>query len=212
MTTYTEIISALEKRYATKIFDTSKKVSDEDMKTILEAGRLSPSSFGFEPWKFIVITNPDIRTKMRAAGYDQTKLTDASHLVVVAYRTDADALVPELIARTAAAQGKKKEDLADFEKMATGAMSGKQGDARDSWLKAQTYIPLGIMTLTAALLGIDTCPMEGFDPKQINAILGLKEKNLCAATMLAVGYRGEDPYATKPKVRRSYDEVVETIG
>jgi nitroreductase len=211
MATHEEIILALQKRCAVKVFDPSKKVDDKDLKIILESGRLSPSSFGFEPWKFIVVTNPDVRAKLRTAGYDQTKITDASHLIVIAYRTDADTLVSELIVRTAAAQGKKKEDLADFEKMAVGATSSKQGDARENWLKSQAYIPLGIMIETAALLGIDTCPMEGFDPKQINTILNLKEKNLCAATMLAVGYRGNDPYAAMPKVRRSYDEVVEVI-
>jgi nitroreductase/dihydropteridine reductase len=207
-----EIISVLQKRAAIKVFDPSKKVDEGDLKVILETGRLSPSSFGFEPWKFIVVANPDIRAKMRAAGYNQTKITEASHLIVIAYRTDADTLVSELIARTASAQGKTKEDLADFEKMAIGAMGGKQGDTREAWLKAQTYIPFGIMIETAALLGIDTCPMEGFDPEQIDVILKLKENNLHAVTMLAVGYRGDDAYAAKPKVRRSYDEVVETIN
>jgi nitroreductase/dihydropteridine reductase len=211
MTTREEIISALEKRYAVKVFDPSKKVDEKDLKTILESGRLSPSSFGFEPWKFLVVADPELRKKMRAAGYDQTKITDALHLIVVAYRTDADALASELVARTAAAQGKKKEDMADFEKRAAGAIGSKQGDARMSWLKSQAYIPLGVMIETAALLGVDTCPMEGFDPEQINAILNLKEKNLSVAALLAVGYRGNDPYAALPKVRRPYDEVVETI-
>jgi nitroreductase len=207
-----EIISALEKRYAVKVFDPSKKVSDDDFSTILESGRLSPSSIGFEPWKFIVVVNPEVRAKLRAAGYDQTKITDASHLIVIAHRTDPDALVDELITRAAAAQGKEKSELAGLEKMATGAMSGMQGEARQQWFKSQTYIPLAIMMETAALLGVDTCPMEGFDAGQIDAILGLKEKHLSVATMLAVGYRGNDPYAMSPKVRRSHDEVIETIN
>jgi nitroreductase len=212
MTTREEIISALKKRYAVKTFDPSKKVSDSDLATILECGRLSPSSFGFEPWKFIDVANPGVRAKIRVAGYDQTKITDAPHLIVIAYRTDPDALVSELIARTAMAQGKKREDLAAFEKMAMGAMGGKQGGARETWLRSQTYIPLGIMVEAAALLGIDTCPMEGFDPEQVNAILNLKEKNLSVATMLAIGYRGNDPHVAMPKVRRSYDETIETIN
>lgn len=211
MTTHEEIISALKKRYAVKVFDPSKKVNDDDLATILESARLSPSSFGFEPWKFIVVANPDIRAKLRAAGYDQTNITDASHLIVIAQRTEPDALVDELITRAAAARGKEKSELAGFEKMVAGAMSSVQGEARDRWLKAQTYIPLGIMIETAALLGVDTCPMEGFDPEQVDVILGLKEKHLHAATMLAVGYRGNDPYATSPKVRRAHDEVIETI-
>ena len=148
---------------------------------------------------------------MRVAGYDQTKITDASHLIVVAYRTDADTLVSELIARTATAHGKSEEELGGLEKMVGGSIRGRQEGARDAWLKAQVYIPFGVMMLTAALLGVDTCPMKGFNPDQIDAILGLRKKNLRAATMLAVGYRGDDAYAAKPKVRRPYDEAVEVI-
>ena len=81
-----------------------------------------------------------------------------------------------------------------------------------AWIKTQSYIALGTMIETASLLDIDNCPMEGFDPKQINTILGLNEKNLSIATILAIGYRGDDVYASKPKVRRAYDEVVEIIN
>jgi nitroreductase len=211
MTIREEIISALEKRYAVKTFDPSKKVSDKDLRAILESGRLSPSSFGIEPWKFVVVTNSELRKKMRAAGYGQMKITDASHVIAVAYRTDADALVTELVGRTALAHGKTIEELDGLRKMVGGSVAGKQGDALESWLKAQTYIPLGIMILTAALLGIDSCPMEGFDPGQIDAILKLNEKNLRSATMFAVGYRGDDAHAALPKVRRSYDDAVITI-
>jgi len=80
-----------------------------------------------------------------------------------------------------------------------------------AWIKAQTYIALGMMIETASLLNIDNCPMEGFDPTQIDTILGLKEKNLATATILAIGYRGDDVYASKPKVRRAYDEAIEII-
>ena|ERR1035437_3260990 len=207
-----EIISALQKRYAVRTFDGSKKVSNEDLNTILESGRLSPSSFGFEPWKFIVVTNPEIREKMSVAGYGQTKITDASHLIVIAYRTDADKLASELVERTAITRDKTKEELSAFQKMAEGAINNRQGDAKEAWLKAQTYIPLGIMIETASILGIDNCPMEGFDSEQINTILGLKEKNLSVTTILAIGYRGDDAYVNMPKVRRSYNEVVETIS
>lgn len=207
-----EIISALEKRYAVKTFDGSKKVNDEDLKTILESGRLAPSSFGLEAWKFIVVTNPEIREKMSAAGYGQTKITDASALIVLTYRTDSDKLATELIDRTAAAHSKTKEELVELQKMVEGTLGSKQGNDKEVWLKAQTYIALGVMIETAALLDIDTCPMEGFNPEQINTILGLKEKNLSAATILAIGYRGDDAYATMPKVRRTYNEVVEIIS
>jgi nitroreductase len=206
-----EIIGALKKRYAVKTFDVSKKVSEDDLKTILESGRLSPSSLGLEPWKFIVVTNKEIREKIKAASHDQTKIADASHLIVIAYRTDAENLVSESIERTAKIQNKTKEELAPLRKMLDGAM-GMPEDIKKAWIKAQTYIPLGVMIETASLLGIDTCPMEGFDAFKINSILGLNDKNLSVATILTVGYRGNDVYATFPKVRRPYDEVVEMIN
>ncbi|MDR3519862.1 MAG: NAD(P)H-dependent oxidoreductase [Candidatus Pacebacteria bacterium] len=205
-----EIIEALNKRYAVKTFDKSKKVSEEDLKTILESGRLAPSSLGLEPWKFIVVKNEELRAKMRAASYDQTKVTDASYLIVVAYRTDSEKLVSEILERTAKIQNRTKEELAPLQQMLDGAMS-RQEPGKTSWIKAQGYIALGMMIETASLLNVDNCPMEGFDPAQIDTILGLKEKNLSTATILAIGYRGLDAYASKPKVRRSYDEVVEVV-
>lgn len=209
-----EIIKALNWRYATKTFDATKKVSDADLNAILESGRLSPSSFGIEPWKFIVVTNPEIRTKLRAASWDQTKVTDASHLVILARRTDVAVLSPELISRLAKNQGKNEADLAEYKGMIDGSIAHKSATpgAVEAWLSAQTYIALGIMTETAALLDIDTCPMEGFDPSQVNEILGLSAKNLSAVSMLAVGYRGDDAYAQAPKTRRPSTEVVEFLA
>ena len=207
-----QILSALHWRYAVKAFDSSKKVSDDDIHTILESARLSPSSIGLEPWKFIVVKNLELREKIKAAGYGQTKITEASHLIVIAHRTDADALPAELNDRTSKAQGKLEEDLAQLKGMSEGAVAGHSEPInRDGWLASQTYIPLGIMIETAALMGIDTGPMEGFNPQQVDEILGLKEKNLTSNSMLAIGYRGEDPYATLPKTRRSFEEVVEII-
>lgn len=208
-----EIIKALEWRYATKIFDPAKKVSDEDIHTILESARLAPSSTGIEPWKFIVVVNPEIRKKLRAVGYDQSKITDASHLVVIARRTDGDALPGELIERTAKIEGKAPEDLEGLRKMAEGAIGARSDEkVRGEYLARQSYIPLGIMVETASLLGVDNCPMEGFDPDQVASILGLGAKNLYPAAMVAFGYRGDDAHAKLPKVRRSFDEAVEFIA
>lgn len=207
------IIKSLNWRYAAKTFDPNKKITQEELNTILESGRLSPSSFGIEAWKFIVVENPEVRTKLRAASWDQTKVTDASHLIVIAYRTDGEKIAPELLERIAKIQDIDVSTLAGFKQMLEGAITNKKNDGSlESWIKAQAYIPFGIMAETAALLGIDTCPMEGFMPDQVDAILGLKEKNLHSVTMLAVGHRSaEDQAAQKPKVRRSFDEVVEFV-
>jgi nitroreductase len=208
-----EITKALQWRYAVKTFDTTKKVGDGDLNAILESGRLAPSTIGLEPWKFIVVNNPEVRAKLRAVGYDQTKITEASHLVVFAYRTDAENLAGELAARTAQAQGKTIEDLAGLAQMAAGAVAN-HADAgiRTAWLKAQAYIPLGMMIETAALLGVDAGPMEGFDNAQVDEILGLKAKNLASTSMLALGYRGDDAFAAFSKTRRAFDDVVEFIN
>lgn len=207
-----QIINALNWRYAVKTFNPEKKVSADDLQTILESGRLAPSSTGIEPWKFLVVENVELRKKIREVAYDQTKVTDASHLIVLTRRTDSENLVNELITRAAAIQGKTEEDLAGLRGIAQGGLDGlPTPEAKDAYIMSQVYIALGFMIETAALLGIDTCPMLGFDPNKTNEILNLGSKNLSATVLLAVGHRGEDPYAELPKVRRAYSEVVETI-
>ena len=211
METNKMIIDALTWRRAIGAFDTTKKVSEENLKTILESANLSASSYGLEAWKFIVVTNPEIRAKLRAVGYDQPKITDASHLVVIARRTDTNNLSSEATARLAQAQNKSVEELAGFKGMVDGAMSYKEeGQVRDAWIASQTYIALGSMMETASLLAVDNAPMEGFDAGQVNEILGLTGKNLSAVTMLALGYRDESAPLT-PKVRRNYDDVIEFV-
>ncbi len=207
-----ELQSALQWRYAVKIFDASKTVSEPDLHEILEAGRLSPSSYGVESWKFIVVKNPELRNKLRAVSFDQPKVTDAAYLIVIAYRTDGENMGRELAERVAKASGKAVEELHDLQDMVDGDVAGKkQKGTLDAWLKAQSYIPLGIMIETAALMNIDAGPMEGFDSDKVDELLGLREQNLHATTMLALGHRGSDPAAERPKVRRSFEEVVRFV-
>ena len=209
-TTGKDIIKAMNWRYAGKIFDATKIITDEELHTVLEAGRLSPSVFGLEPWQFILVNNKDTRKKLREASYGQPKVTDASHLVIIATRTDPTNVVDEHVKRTADSQGKTVEDLKGFNDMLLGALT-QHGDKAVNWLTRQSYIPLGIMIETAALLGIDSGPMEGFNADQVDEILGLKEKNLHATTILALGHRGDDPYLKVPKVRKSFEEAVTMI-
>jgi len=208
----TQIIKALEWRFAAKVFDSTRKVSDEDMRTILESARLSPSSNGFEPWHFIVVNDPVVRAKLREAGYDQPKITEASHLVVIAHKTNPELLVQERLERTARIQNQKTEELESYKMYLKTSIDKKVAEGTfDAWAKAQTYIIIGTMILTASLLRVDNGPMEGFDPEKFDQILGLKEKNLKSVTMIAFGYRGDDPLQKKPKIRREFDEVVEFI-
>jgi nitroreductase len=203
-----EITKALSWRYAVSAFDTTKKVSDADLQTILESARLAPSSFGLEAWKFIVVKNPEIRAKLRAAGYDQARFTEASDLIIIAQRTDTAVLVNELIARTAIAQSKTEAELQGFRDAVEGALARMTPDQALAWIKNQTYIPLGIMTETASLLNIDNAAMEGFDKTQADEILGLTAKGLTAVSAIAFGYRLSDGL---PKTRRAYNDVVEII-
>ncbi len=206
------IIDALAWRRAVKVFDTTKKVSDADLETILEAGRLAPSSIGTEAWKFIVVENPEVRAKLREAAYGQAQVTDASHLIVMTRRTDVENIAPELVARTAAANGKPESEFQGLSQMATGGVMGKpEGAVRDLWLAAQTYIPLGMMMTAASIIGVDNAAMEGFDNAKVDEILGLKDKHLASVTFMVLGYRGDDGYSKAPKVRRTIEEVVERV-
>lgn len=205
------ILDALNWRYAVKIFDPAKAVSDEDFRVILESGRLAPSSFGIESWQFLVVENPELRAKLRAVSYDQPKVTDATHIVVVAARTDVAALAGELIDRTVRIQGADVASLDGLKNMVAGYVAGLSPERALAYAREQTFIALGMMVETAALLGVDAGPMGGFDQAGVDALLGLKEKNLTACSMLAIGYRGDDEAAKRPKVRRAFDEVVEFV-
>lgn len=204
-----EILDAMNWRYAAQVFDQSKKVEEEDINTILESARLSPSPFGIEPWKFLVIKNPELRAKVGK----QPKMTEASHLILITYRTDVtENITKERVERTAKIQNQKIEDLDGLKNAIESTIEKKNSEGNlESWIRSQSYIPLGIMIQTASLLGIDNGPMEGFDPMHVDEVLGLKEKNLKSLTMLALGYRGEDPAALRPKVRREFKDVVEVI-
>jgi len=206
------ILKALQWRYAVKVFDPAKKISKEELTTVLESGRLSPSSIGIEPWKFIVVENPELRAKLRAVSFDQTKITDAAFLIVIARRTDVrENIARELIERTAKAHNVQHAELDGLKQMAEGGIKRHTDESLDSWVKSQTYIALGVMIETASLLGIDSCPMEGFMAAEVDKVLGLQEKNLASTSMLALGHRGEDPAEKRPKVRRAFNEVVEFV-
>lgn len=207
-----DILSALTWRYATQIFDPQKHVSEEDMRIILDTARLAPSAFGIEAWKFLVIENPEMRARLREVGFGQPKITDASHLVVITRRTDVrERIVPELIERTAKQQGVDPSKLDGLKQMVEGSLASKTDSEVDVWTRSQCYIPLGIMLETAALLGVDAGPMEGFVPAGVDEVLGLKEKHLTATAMIAFGYRGDDKAALRQKVRRPFEEVVEFV-
>lgn len=207
-----DILNTLHWRYAVKVFDSSKKVSKENIDLILESARLSPSAYGLEPWKFFVVENEELRKKIREVGYDQTKITDASHLIIITYRTDAkEKMCNELMDRIKKTRGVNDDDVASYKQMIDGDFTWRDEANVNSWMKSQAYISVGFMLETAALLGIDAGPMEGFNTDSVDEILGLKEKNLHSTVMIAFGYRGDDSYANLAKVRKDKEDVVEWI-
>lgn len=207
------IHEALNWRYATKAYDPTKKVSDADWATIEEAISLAPSSFGIQPFKFVVITDPATREKLKPAAYGQTPITDASHLVAFAYKktlTDGD--IEHFVDRISEVRGAPRETLLDYENIMKGsAKRAVDGGYIETWNSRQVYIALGFLLETAALLGVDATPMEGFDPAQFNEILGLTDYSVTA--LAAVGYRDAENDWLQPlaKVRKPDHEIIHRI-
>ena len=205
-----QLLARLNWRYATKQFDASRKINARDWAAIEEALLLTPSSGGLQPWKFIVVTDPAVRAKLLPASYGQAQITDASHLVVFAAKKNfSEADVDAFIRHTAATRGIPVESLAAYRDMLVGGIVKSMDEpARDAWARNQAYIALGNLLTSAALLGIDACPMEGFDRAQYDEILGLKAQGLASAVIATVGYRASaDKYANAPKVRFSKEQV-----
>src|SRR5215203_1490170 len=207
------ILARLNWRYATKAYDKTRKISDEDWKTLEQSVLLAPSSYGLQPYKALVVTDPEIREKLKPAAYGQPQITDASHLVVFAYKknlTDAD--VERFVERIVEVRGQARESLADYENVMKGtAQRATAGGYIETWNSRQAYIALGFLLESAALLGIDATPMEGFDAAQFNEILGLEDYS--AVVVAAVGYRNAegDWLASLPKVRMPVNELIERI-
>jgi nitroreductase len=206
------LIQALNWRYATKVFDPARKISEADLKTLEKSLVLTPSSFGLQPYRFIVVADPQLKARLRAASWGQAQITDCSHLVVFLARqqmTEAD--VDRLIQRTTQVRGGKTEDLAGYRGMMVGTLvTGPRAASVPEWAARQAYIALGQFMASAALLGLDACPMEGLDPDQYDEILDLKATPFRTVVACAVGYRAEgDKYASLAKVRFPVEELVE---
>jgi nitroreductase len=207
------IIEALKWRYATKKFDSTKKLSPAQVDTLIEATRLAPSSFGLAPWRLIVVTNPDIRQNLKAAGYSQVQIAEASHLFVFAVPTNLDEkYVADFIDSVAAARKAPRETLAEYEKMLNGALAQRSPEERINWAAKQAYIALGVLIAAGASESIDIGPMEGFDPKKFDDILGLPAMNLTSKVIAAAGFRiADDPFSKLPKFRLSKEKLVKEI-
>jgi nitroreductase len=204
------ILDALHWRYATKAYDSSQKISSEQLTQLLEAVRLSPSSFGLQPYKIIHVTNPELREKLKSASWGQSQITEASDLLVFAVPTNLnDSHVDTFIQKTAQARNIPVEQLAEYAGMIKGSINSRSEDEKIYWNAKQAYIALGFLLETAALEKIDVTPMEGFDNAQYNEILGLGDLNLTATVVATLGYRSkDDTYANLAKVRVPIEDLI----
>lgn len=201
---------AMAFRHACKIFDENKKISDTDMKDILEIGRLSPSSFGMEAWKFLVITNEDLKAKIRPACWDQVQVTSCSHLMIVLAGIDSVKVASGEVEKRFARTGMDREGLDFYLGLYAGHLEGTLSSDENiyAWTAKQAYIASANMMTGAASKGIDSCPIEGFDKAQVEEILALDTTKHQVAMVLPFGYRVNDQPA---KYRLDFDEVVEFV-
>ncbi len=205
------LLTQLNWRYATKQFDPQRKIDPQTWAALEEALVLTPSSFGLQPWRFIVVTDAATRERLVSASWGQRQVADASHLVVFAIKQDLnEADIDAYLNRIVVVRGGARDTLNGYRDMMVGSLlTGRDALARRSWAANQAYIALGNFVTSAALLGIDTCPLEGLEPAKYDQILGLKARGLNTVVAAAAGYRApSDKYAGVRKVRFSKSEVL----
>ncbi|MBL8765137.1 MAG: NAD(P)H-dependent oxidoreductase [Phycisphaerae bacterium] len=210
------LIERLLWRYAVKKFDPAKKIPEASWAALERAMVLAPSSYGLQPWRFVVVTTPAVRARLREASWGQPQITDASHLVVFARKVevtvaDVDAYVRR-IAEVRAVPGQSLDEYRGMMTRSVGAPAGLPGGSMETWTRSQVYIALGVFLTSAAMLGIDACPMEGFVPAPYDEILGLRAQGFAAVVVATAGYRGaDDALASMPKVRARHEDVVRRV-
>ena len=214
LTTPTNLLDRLNWRYATKKFDSTKTIPADIWAALEESLVLTPSSYGLQPWKFLIVTNPDLKAQLQPLSWNQAQVSECSHYVVFTIKKNLTAEhVDHFVARTAEVRQAEPESLAGYRKvMVSDVVYGARSLSVNEWATRQTYIALGNFMTCAALLGVDTCPMEGIEPAKYDTVLGLPEKGYATVVACAAGYRAEDDkYATLAKVRFEKSEVIETL-
>jgi nitroreductase len=205
------LVDALNWRYATKKFDPAKKIPDDVWNALEQSLVLAPSSIGLQPWKFFVVTDAAVKTQLMGASYRQSQVADCSHFVALSARRDIDAQhVERHIGRMAEVTGVTTESLAKFRTMTMRNLDkARAAGTLDVWQEHQIYIALGQFMVSAALAGVDTCPMEGIEPEKYDEILGLAGSSYSTVVACAAGYRlPEDKYANIKKVRFKAEDVI----
>jgi nitroreductase / dihydropteridine reductase len=208
------LIEKLNWRYATKVYDPAREVPEEKLAAILEAVRLAPTSSGLQPFEVILVKDPKFRAKIRAVGFDQAPITDASHLLVfAAWDNYSDARIDGVVEEIAAQRGGDVSAVKEYYQRLKGMYLPRTAEENYQHAARQAYIAFGIGVTAAAFEAVDATPMEGFDAGQVDEILGLKAQGLRAVTLLALGYRAEggDWLSGLKKVRRPMDRLVHAV-
>ena len=209
-----QLIDALNWRYATKKFDPVRKIPEDIWHALEQSLVLAPSSIGLQPWKFFVVTDAATKTQLQGASYRQAQVADCSHFVVFTVRRDLDAEhVERHIGRMIELTGATPEAMTKFRAMTMRNLDKARAEGKlDTWQEHQVFIALGKFLAGAALLGVDTCPMEGIEPAKYDDILGLIGSDYATSVACAAGYRlPEDKYATMKKVRFKPEDVIVRI-
>jgi len=206
-------INSLAWRYATKTFDSNKKISDKTVSDLLEATRLTASSFGLQPWKLFVVTDQTTKENLKAHSWNQPQITDCSHLIVLAAKSTMDeSYVNEYVKNIAQARSIDVASVEPYRQMMLGFINNHSEAEKAEWMSKQVYIALGTLLSACAVAKIDSCPMEGFDANAYNEILNLTEKGYSAKVLCPVGIRSEnDKSSHYPKVRLSTDKAIEFL-
>ncbi len=209
-----QLLNALQWRYATKVFDAAKKIPADVWQTLERALVLTPTSYGLQPYHFLVINDPAKRAELLPHSWNQKQVVDASHFVVFTARTKVtDADVTKLIQRTSNIRKIPAESLNFYRDLMLGdVVNGPRGKIAHEWAARQAYIALGNLMTCAAMLGVDACPMEGLNPVEYDRVLGLNGSGYATVVACALGYRAaNDKYASLPKVRYETNELVQQI-
>ena len=205
-----EFTKAMDFRHACKLFDENKKIPDQEIKYILEAGQKSPSSFGMEAWKFLVITNEDLKAKIRPACWNQVQITSCSHLVVVLAAINSVKPESGLVEKRFTRRELTKEQLDGYMNLYSNHLKHTLSTDENilAWTARQTYIAAANMMTSAAFIGIDSCPIEGFEKEKVEEILGLDTSEYQLSVILPFGYRVNEQ---STQLRLPYEDVVEFI-
>lgn len=210
--TITELLVQLNWRYATKVFDPEEKIHEATMEALEDSLVLSPSSFGLQPWKFIIVEDQAVKEQLLPLSWHQPQTRDCSHFVVMAYNDSFElSEIDRYLKATVEARGGDISDHDGLKRVMAGFIQRSiDGATIDDWCKNQVYIALGQLMASAAVLGIDACPMEGINPPEFDKVLGLENSGFKTLVACALGYRDEsDKYAILPKIRYPKDEIIE---